>query len=186
MSEPAPRIETPFTRDVGIRVPVICGAMYPCSNPELVAAVSEAGGIGVVQPISLTYVHGYGFREGLRRIRELTSKPIGFNAIIEKSVKAYERRMREWVDIALEEDVRFFVTAPSGNVYMIEMGRYGNVYLVKDGEKTKCLCAHPSGRVPNEDTILAQKLHLEAGMEDPFLKIANEHHEATWSREIAA
>ena len=60
---------TPLTRDAGIAVPLICGAMYPCSNPELVAAVSEAGGLGVVQPISLTYVHGHEFREGLRLIR---------------------------------------------------------------------------------------------------------------------
>ena len=37
-------LETEFTRKLGIRVPLICGAMYPCSNPELVAAVSEAGG----------------------------------------------------------------------------------------------------------------------------------------------
>ena len=33
---------------LGIEVPLICGAMYPCSNPELVAAVSAAGGIGIV------------------------------------------------------------------------------------------------------------------------------------------
>jgi nitronate monooxygenase len=45
-------------------VPLVCGAMYPCSNPELVAAVSEAGGIGIVQPISLTYVHGTTFARG--------------------------------------------------------------------------------------------------------------------------
>ena len=64
----------------GIEVPLICGAMYPCSNPELVAAVSEAGGIGIVQPISLVYVHGHEFREGLRLIRSLTAKPIGMNA----------------------------------------------------------------------------------------------------------
>ena len=63
----------------------MCGAMYPCSNPELVAAVSEAGGIGIVQPISLTYVHGHDFREGLRLIRRLTAKPIGMNALIEQS-----------------------------------------------------------------------------------------------------
>mgnify|MGYP003351728000 CR=1 FL=1 len=31
-----------FTRQLGIEYPVICGAMFPCSNPELVAAVSEA------------------------------------------------------------------------------------------------------------------------------------------------
>jgi nitronate monooxygenase len=104
-------LSTPFTDAVGIEVPLICGAMYPCSNPELVAAVSEAGGIGIVQPISLTYVHGHGLREGLRHIRQLTSKPIGFNAIVERSSQVYLDRMYKWVDVALEEGVRFFVTA---------------------------------------------------------------------------
>jgi nitronate monooxygenase len=85
--------------------------MYPCSNPELVAAVSEAGGIGIVQPISLTWVHGHDFREGLRLIRRLTTKPIGMNALIEQSSKTYHERMQRWIDIALEEGVRFFVTS---------------------------------------------------------------------------
>jgi nitronate monooxygenase len=85
--------------------------MYPCSNPELVAAVSEAGGIGIVQPISLTYVHGHDFREGLRLIRRLTSKPIGMNALIEQSSRTYRERMERWIDVALEEGVRFFVTS---------------------------------------------------------------------------
>lgn len=102
---------TPLTRHAGIEVPLICGAMYPCSNPELVAAVSEAGGLGVVQPVSLTYVHGHDFREGLRLIRRLTAKPVGMNALIEASSKAYRRRMERWVDIALEEGVRFFITS---------------------------------------------------------------------------
>ncbi|HUH04768.1 MAG TPA: nitronate monooxygenase [Kofleriaceae bacterium] len=104
-------IDTPFTRQVGIDVPLICGAMYPCSNPELVAAVSAAGGIGIVQPISMSYVHGHELRDGLRAIRALTDKPIGFNAIVEKSSKLYDDRMRKWVAIALEEGVRFFITA---------------------------------------------------------------------------
>ena len=64
--------------------------MYPCSNPELVAAVSEAGGIGIMQPISLTYVHGHEYREGIRLMRKLTDKPIGMNALIEKSSKKYQ------------------------------------------------------------------------------------------------
>lgn len=104
-------IETALTRATGIEVPLLCGAMYPCSNPELIAAVSEAGGMGIVQPISMTFVHGHDLREGLRLVRRLTSKPIGFNAIVEKSSKIYEDRMRRWVDVALEEGVRFFVTA---------------------------------------------------------------------------
>ena len=110
VAAPAP-YPTALTAHARITVPLICGAMYPCSNPELVAAVSDAGGIGIVQPISLTYVHGHDFREGLRLIRRLTSTPIGMNALIEASSKSYHERMTRWVDIALEEGVRFFVTS---------------------------------------------------------------------------
>jgi nitronate monooxygenase len=100
-----------FTETLGIRYPVIGGPMYPCSNPELVAAVSEAGGLGIMQPISLTYVHGHEFRAGIRLMRQLTNKPIGMNALIEKSSKKYAQRMSEWIDVALEEGIRFFVTS---------------------------------------------------------------------------
>jgi len=104
-------VETPLTRDAGVSVPLICGAMYPCSNPELVAAVSEAGGLGVIQPVSLTYVHGHDFREGLRLIRRLTARPVGMNALIEASSRRYHERMVAWVEGALEEGVRFFITS---------------------------------------------------------------------------
>lgn len=104
-------LKTALTEDAGITVPIICGAMYPCSNPELVAAASEAGGLGVLQPISLTYVHGYEFRSGIKKIRSLTDRPIGMNALIERSSKTYQRQMEQWIDIALEEGVRFFVTS---------------------------------------------------------------------------
>ena len=104
-------METPFTRHAQVQVPLICGPMYPCSNPELVAAVSAAGALGIVQPIALTYVHGHDFREGLRLIRRLTPKPIGFNALIEGNNKLYRKRMELWIDIALEEGVRFFLTS---------------------------------------------------------------------------
>ncbi len=104
-------LDTPLTRHARIEVPLICGAMYPCSNVELVAAVSEAGGIGIVQPVTFTFVHGLEFRDGLRRVRALTRKPIGMNALIEKSSRRYLERMKRWVDEAIEEGVRFFVTS---------------------------------------------------------------------------
>jgi nitronate monooxygenase len=100
-----------FLHQAGIEVPLIGGPMYPCSNPELVAAVSDAGGIGIVQPLSLTYVYGYDYREGLRYVRRLTSKPIGLNALIEASSKTYFERMVKYIDIALEEGVRFLITS---------------------------------------------------------------------------
>ena len=104
-------LDTALTRQLGIEVPLICGAMYPCTNPELVAAVSAAGGIGVVQPLSMIFVYRHDLREGLRLIRRLTDKPIGMNVLIERSSQLYLDRMRRYLDIALEEGVRFFVTS---------------------------------------------------------------------------
>ncbi|MEE4274060.1 MAG: nitronate monooxygenase [Thermoanaerobaculales bacterium] len=96
---------------LNIRHPIIGGAMYPCSNPELVAAVSNAGGIGVLQPVSLVYVHGWDVREGIRHIRSLTDGPIGMNVLTEKSSDRYLERMQQWLEIALEEGIRFFVSS---------------------------------------------------------------------------
>jgi nitronate monooxygenase len=132
-----------LTDAAGIEVPLLCGAMYPCSNPELVAAVSEAGGLGILQPISLTWVHGHGFREGLRLMRRLTQKPIGMNALIEQSSRTYRQRMERWIDIALEEGVRFFVTSLGNPRWVVDRVRplggvvYHDVTELKWGQKGK-------------------------------------------------
>ena len=102
---------TRLTDDAGIDFPIICGAMYPCTNPELVAAASAAGAIGIVQPVSMTFVYGHDFREGLRLIKRTTDRPFGMNALIEKSSRSYHERLVRWIDIALEEGVRFFITS---------------------------------------------------------------------------
>ena len=117
---------------LGIEVPLICGAMYPCSNPELVAAVSEAGAIGIVQPLSLSYVHGHEFREGLRTIRRLTGKPIGVNLIIEQSSKTYLQRVHQWLDIALEEQVPFLVTALGNPRWVVDRAHAAGVTVYHD------------------------------------------------------
>ena len=124
-------IETPLTRDAGIEIPLICGAMYPCSNPELVGAVSASGGLGVVQPISLTYVYGLEFRDGMRRTLALADgRPIGMNALIEKSSRRYHERMVGWVEGALEEGVRFFVTSLGNPRWVVDLAHAagGRVY----------------------------------------------------------
>jgi len=57
--------------------------------------------------------------------------------------------------------------------YRIERGRSRNIKQVTaDGRIIKTLCAHPVMDVPDADTMLAQKLYLEAE-EDEFLRIAN-------------
>lgn len=101
-----------FLAHTGAELPLIGGPMYPCSNPELVAAISAAGAIGVVQPLSLTYVHGWDYRAGLRFIRtHAAGGPVGMNALIEGSSRRYRARMEEWITISLEEGIRFFITS---------------------------------------------------------------------------
>lgn len=128
---------TEFSRSLGIQTPVICGAMYPCSNPELVAAASEAGAIGVIQPLSLTYVHGYDFREGVQYIRSLTDKPVGINFILETSSKRYVERTRQWLEIALEEGIQFFVTALGNPRWVVDRVKSSNVIIYHDVTEQK-------------------------------------------------
>jgi nitronate monooxygenase len=130
-------LDTPLTRHLGIEVPLICGAMFPCSNPELVAAVSDAGGIGVIQPLSLTFVHGYDFTDGLALIRRLTSKPVGMNVLIEQSSRHYMDRMRRFVDLALGGGVRFFVTSLGNPRWVVEQVRAAGGIVYHDVTERK-------------------------------------------------
>ena len=101
-----------FLADTGAKTPVVCGPMYPGSNPELVAAVSEAGGLGVVQPVALTSLYGHDFREGLQLIKRLTDQPFGVNCTIFGGAnKKYHEQMKEWMQISVEEGVKFFLTS---------------------------------------------------------------------------
>jgi nitronate monooxygenase len=153
-----PSNETALTRHAGIRVPLIGGPMYPCSNPELVAAVSAAGGIGIVQPISLTFVHKYEYRAGLRYIRSLTDKPIGLNALIESSSQSYHQRTVRYVEVALEEGVRFFVTSLGNPRWVVDLVHAAGGVVYHDVTEAKWALKARDGGV---DGLIA--VNAEAG-----------------------
>lgn len=132
-----PLLDSAVTRQLGIEVPLICGAMYPCSNPELVAAVSEAGGIGVIQPLSMVYVHRHEFGEGLKLIRSLTAKPVGMNVIVERSSKVYLERMQRFVDQAVEAGIRFFVTSLGNPRWVVEKAHAAGGFVYHDVTERK-------------------------------------------------
>ena len=65
---------------LGIEIPIICAPMGPSiTSPELAAAVSNAGGLGIISfganPPDL-------LREQVRRLRDLTDRPFGVNFIL--------------------------------------------------------------------------------------------------------
>ena len=127
-----------FLAHTGVTVPLIGGPMYPCSNPELVGAISAAGALGVLQPISLTYVHGHEYRAGIRLIQQLAGgRPIGMNALIEASSRTYQERMERWIDVALEEGVRFILTSLGNPRWVVERAHAVGAVVYHDATERK-------------------------------------------------
>ncbi len=69
-------LQTKLTDMLDIKYPIIQGAMGPLNMPSFPAAVSNAGGLGILAAVTLS---PEGTRENIRKIRELTDKPFGVN-----------------------------------------------------------------------------------------------------------
>ena len=69
--------KTQVTEDFGIEHPIIQGGMMWVSQPELVAAISEAGGLGILT--ALTFETAEGLADAIARTRALTDHPFGVN-----------------------------------------------------------------------------------------------------------
>ena len=100
--------------------------------------MSAAGGFGVVQPISLTHLYDHDFREGLKLIKSLTDKPFGVNFTILEN-KKYKKQMDEWMHVAADEGVKFFLTSAAPRETFAEKGC--------GGAAETCVAAPPLRRV---------------------------------------
>jgi nitronate monooxygenase len=78
-------IKTAFTELVGIEHPVVQGGMQWVGRAELAAAVSNAGGQGIIT--GLTQPTPEDLREEIARTRKLTSKPFGVNLTLLPTIK---------------------------------------------------------------------------------------------------
>ena len=73
---------TGLTRAIGIQFPIIQAPMAGgATTPELVAAVSNAGGLG---SLGAGYMTPIEIKQAIRKIRELTNKPFAVNLFIPK------------------------------------------------------------------------------------------------------
>lgn len=71
-------LDTPLRRMLGIELPIVQAGMGEGARADLVAAVSEAGGLGVLGAAPLMPAQ---LRAEMRRIRERTDRPFGVNLI---------------------------------------------------------------------------------------------------------
>ena len=73
------RLQTPVCDLLGIQLPIFQAGMSSYTTPELVAAVSNAGGLGIIGGL---FRKPDDLREEIRKVRELTSRPFGVNHVI--------------------------------------------------------------------------------------------------------
>jgi len=69
--------KTRITKILGIQYPIIQGAMLRASLAELAAAVSNAGGLGMMA--SAIFPSAKELRDEIRKAKSLTDKPFGVN-----------------------------------------------------------------------------------------------------------
>lgn len=77
-------LKTRFTELVGIEYPIVQGGMMWVGRAELAAAVSNAGGLGILT--ALTQPSPDDLRREIERCRSMTDKPFGVNLTILPSV----------------------------------------------------------------------------------------------------
>jgi len=98
-------METKLTKLLNIKLPIIQGAMAWAADAELAAAVSNAGGAGVIamggRPTDWAIAE-------IRKAKSLTDKPFGVNVML------MARNVEEIVQVCCEEKVAF-VTLGAGN-----------------------------------------------------------------------
>lgn len=98
--------ETSITRLLGIKVPIIQGALGFISGPELVAAVSNAGGLGT---LSVQFIIEE-LRKEVRKTLELTDKPFSVNVPVRPGLFGKDK-LFQLVDLLAEEGVKVVTTA---------------------------------------------------------------------------
>ncbi|MEO7147721.1 MAG: nitronate monooxygenase [Terrimesophilobacter sp.] len=94
------RLDTLFCGQAGVRYPVVQAPMGNAASPELAAAVSNAGGLGM---LALSWTELEDMRTRVRDTKALTGSPFGVNVVL-------EWQQQERIEICLDEGVRIIST----------------------------------------------------------------------------
>src|SRR5487761_53750 len=73
------KLQTPVCDLLGIQVPILQAGMSTYTTPELVAAVSNAGGLGIIGGL---FRGADELRDEILKVRALTSRPFGVNHVV--------------------------------------------------------------------------------------------------------
>ncbi len=135
-------IETRITRLLGIEKPIICGCMQWVTRAELVAAVAEAGGLGIIPAAAFESITE--IKQEIRKTRSLTDKPFAVNVTLIPMGRPFSHE--EMLRAALDEGVRIVETAGrSPQEYMELIKSSGAVHMHKCARVRDALKAEKLG-----------------------------------------
>lgn len=119
-------MKTRITEMLGIEYPIIQGGMMWVGRAELAAAVSNAGGLGIIT--ALTQPTPEDLRQEIRRCREMTDKPFGVNLTILPAIKPPP--YKEYVQVMVEEGVKIVETAGRSPKEFIPMFKDADMKII--------------------------------------------------------
>ena len=119
-------MKTRVTEMLGIRYPIIQGGMQWVGRAELAAAVSNAGGLGILT--ALTQPSPEALVREIRRCREMTGQPFGVNLTILPSVKPPP--YAEYVQAIIESGIKVVETAGNSPKDFIARFKENNIRIV--------------------------------------------------------
>ena len=128
------RIRTPICERLGIEHPVFQAGMGWVARADLAAAVSEAGGLGVVGAGST--MDGEQLRAEIRRVRELTDKPFGVDILFAtvraegEQVARYTDTVQGMVETVLKERVPVLVSGLGSPAAVVPAAHERGIYVM--------------------------------------------------------
>ena len=114
-------MKTEITELLGIEEPIIQGGMAWVAEYHLAAAVSEAGGFGIIGAASAP---PGGVREQIHKVRELTDKPFGVNVML------MSPSAPEVAKVAAEEKVKAVTTGAGNPAAYMEMWKEAGIRVI--------------------------------------------------------
>jgi NAD(P)H-dependent flavin oxidoreductase YrpB (nitropropane dioxygenase family) len=99
--------ETRVTKMFGTKYPIVGGTMMHVSKPEFVAAISNAGALGMLA--SAMYESQDEFRQAVRKVRDLTDKPFGVNLSLFPAMRPIDNDL--YAEVILQEHVPIVETS---------------------------------------------------------------------------
>jgi len=100
-------MKTRITELLGIQYPIVCGGMMRVGTAELAAAVSNAGGLGIMTALSCPTPEL--LKTAIEKCQSLTDKPFAVNLTV--GVVATEINYDDYVDVICASGVKIVETA---------------------------------------------------------------------------